>query len=62
VVRRSARVARAVAVRSPAGVALRDVTLALAGRLPESALARGAAPIFAWQPPGALTGDHPGSL
>ncbi|MEY9878278.1 2-polyprenyl-6-methoxyphenol hydroxylase-like FAD-dependent oxidoreductase [Streptacidiphilus sp. MAP12-33] len=51
VVRRSARVARAVAVRSRAGVALRDAAFLLAGQLPESAVVRGAAPTFDWRPP-----------
>jgi 2-polyprenyl-6-methoxyphenol hydroxylase-like FAD-dependent oxidoreductase len=52
VVRRSAQVARAIAVRSRAGVALRDLGLTLAGHLPERTMIRAAAPMVDWRPPG----------
>ncbi|WP_269857526.1 FAD-dependent oxidoreductase [Streptomyces sp. RPT161] len=49
VVNRSRRVGRAVAVQARSAVLLRDLGLALAGRLP---LIRMAAPLYDWNPPG----------
>ncbi|GAA4868587.1 FAD-dependent monooxygenase [Kitasatospora terrestris] len=48
VARRSRRVGRAVAMRRSG---LRDALLRAAGRLPEAALVRGAAPMVDWRPP-----------
>ncbi|MEV5509657.1 FAD-dependent monooxygenase [Streptomyces orinoci] len=61
-VRRSRRVARAVAVSARPAVLLRDLALALSGRLPQRMLIRTAAPTYAWNPPVAATrpGGHGG--